>query len=66
MEKTLMKRLTKQQQNLLACFAAQKIHTSLMEAAEQRYITEITAYSSVEHGLREAFQVILGNVYESD
>ena len=61
-----MKTLTKEQQYDLACLAADEIHKSLMEAAQQRYMSEMTSYDSVRQGLTKAFQHVLRNVYAED
>ncbi len=58
-----MKLLTEQQQYDLARLAADEIHKSLMEAAQQRYMYETTSYESVRDGLTKAFQMVLRNVY---
>ena len=61
-----MKKLTEEQQYLLSSLAADEIHKSLMEAAQQRYISETISYDSVREGLTKAFQSVLRNVYAED
>lgn len=61
-----MKTLTEEQQYDLARLAADEIHKSLMEAAQERYMSETTSYVSVKQGLTKAFQHVLRNVYAED
>jgi len=61
-----MKTLTEEQQNLLAGLAADEIHKSLMEAAQQRYMSEVTSYESVKQGVTTAFQKIFRNFVSVD
>ena len=61
-----MKTLTEEHQHLLAGLAADEIHKSLMEAAQQRYMSEVTSCESVKQGLTTAFQKILRNVAYAD
>ena len=62
--KTVMKKLTEEQQHTLAWIAASETHTSLVESAKERYMSEITSYESVRTGLEKAFEKILKSVYE--
>ena len=61
-----MKKLTEEQQYLLSSLAADEIHKSLMEAAQERYMSETTSYLSLKQGLTKAFQHVLRNVYAED
>lgn len=61
-----MKKLTEEQQHTLAWIAASDIHTSLVESAKERYMSEISSYDSVRTGLEKAFEKLLKNVYAED
>ena len=58
-----MKKLTEDQQDLLAYVVASDIHTSLLEAAKQRYTNEILTLGTVQSGIEKAFQKVLRNVF---
>ena len=61
-----MKRLTDEQQHLLAYHIASEVETSLIKSAEKRYMNEIISYEGVGSAVKDSVKIILSNLFEED
>ena len=58
-----MKRLTGEQQYLLAHHIASEVKTSLINAAEKRYMNEVHSYGEVESAVEDSVKLIFSNLF---
>jgi len=61
-----MKRLTDEQQHLLAHHIASEVKTSLINAAEKRYMNEVHSYRQVQSAIENSVKLIFSNLFEED
>ena len=61
-----MKRLTNKQQHLLAHHIASEVKTSLIKAAEKRYMNEIHSYEEVGFAVEDSVKLILSSLFKEN
>ena len=58
-----MKQLTADQQHLLASHVAKEVKSSLINAAQKRYMDEVHSYGEVQSAIEDSVKLIFSNLF---